>query len=75
MSVSWGHDSLRKAQGAKTWRGKGATLGFLGKRMGMTHCCCSVTKSCPTLCVPMDCNPPGSSVLHYLPESAQIRVH
>ena len=28
--------------------------------------CCSVTKSCPTLCDPMDCSMPGSSVLHYL---------
>ena len=26
------------------------------------HCCCLVTKSCPTLCDPMDCSPPGSSV-------------
>ena len=25
-------------------------------------CCCLVTKSCPTLCNPMDCSPPGSSV-------------
>ena len=25
-------------------------------------CCCLVTKSCPTLCNPMDCDPPGSSV-------------
>ena len=24
--------------------------------------CCSVTKSCATLCDPMDCSPPGSSV-------------
>ena len=24
--------------------------------------CCSVAKSCPTLCDPMDCSPPGSSV-------------
>ena len=23
---------------------------------------CSVTKSCPTLCNPMDCSPPGSSI-------------
>ena len=28
-------------------------------------CCCSVAKSCPTLCDLMDCNTPGSSVLHY----------
>ena len=26
------------------------------------RCCCLVAKSCPTLCDPMDCNPPGSSV-------------
>ena len=25
-------------------------------------CCCSVAKLCPTLCDPMDCNSPGSSV-------------
>ena len=25
-------------------------------------CTCSVTQSCPILCNPMDCNPPGSSV-------------
>ena len=23
---------------------------------------CSISKSCPTLCDPMDCSPPGSSV-------------
>ena len=26
------------------------------------YCCCLVLKSCPTLCDPMDCSPPGSSV-------------
>ena len=37
----------------------------------MTHCwCCSVAKSCLTLCDLMD-----SSVLHDLPEFAQIHVH
>ena len=29
-------------------------------------CCCSITKSCQTLCDPMDCSIPGSSVLCYL---------
>ena len=38
-------------------------------------CCCLVTKSCPTLCDPLDCNTPGFPVLYYLPESAQIQVH
>ena len=36
---------------------------------------CSVTKSCPTLCDPMDCSMPGFSILHCLPELAQTRVH
>ena len=38
-------------------------------------CCCLVTQSCPTLWDPMDCSTPGFSVLHYLPEFAQIQVH
>ena len=29
---------------------------------------CSVARSCPTLCGPMDCNTPGFPVLHHLPE-------
>ena len=39
------------------------------------NCCCSVAKSCPTLCDPMDCSTPGFPVLHCLPEFAQIHVH
>ena len=35
-------------------------------------CCCSVAKSCPMLCTPMDCSTPGFPVL---PEFAQIHVH
>ena len=34
----------------------------------------SDTKSCPALCDPMDFSMPGSSVLHCLPELAQILV-
>ena len=37
-------------------------------------CCCSVAKSCLTVCNPMDCSIPGSSVLHYLSDIAQIHV-
>ena len=36
---------------------------------------CSVTKSCRTLCGPMDCSSPGFPVLHYLPELAQTHIH
>ena len=38
-------------------------------------CCCSVAKLCPTLCDPMNCSTPGSSVLHYLPEFVHTHVH
>ena len=34
--------------------------------------CCSVAKSCPTLCDPMDCSTPGFPVLHYLPELLKL---
>ena len=37
--------------------------------------CCSVSKSCPTLCNRMNCSTPGFPVLHYLPELTQIHVH
>ena len=38
-------------------------------------CCCSVAKSCLTLCIPMNCSMPGFPVLHYLPEFVQTHVH
>ena len=41
----------------------------------MIYCCCSVAKSCPTLCDPMDCSTPGFPVHHHLPELAQTYVH
>ena len=34
--------------------------------------CCSVTKSCLTLCNPMDCSTPGFPVLHHLPELLKL---
>ena len=36
--------------------------------------CCSVTKSCLTLCDPINCSLLGFPVLHYLPEFAQTHV-
>ena len=38
-------------------------------------CCFSVPQSFLTLCDPMDCSTPGSSVFHCLLEFAQIHVH
>ena len=37
--------------------------------------CSLVTKLCPTLCNPMDCNRPGFPALHHLLEFAQTHVH
>ena len=42
---------------------------------GQTTPCCSVAKSCPTLCNPMNCSTPALHVLLYLPEFAQTHVH
>ena len=38
-------------------------------------CCCSVPKSSLTLCNPLDCSTPGSSVLNYLIKFAQTQVY
>ena len=38
------------------------------------YCCCSVAKSCQTLCNTMHCSTPGFPVLNYLPESTQTHV-
>ena len=38
-------------------------------------CFCSVAKSCPILCDPIDCSMPGFPVLHYLPEFSETHVH
>ena len=39
------------------------------------NCCSLVTRSCLSLCDPMDCSTPGFPVLHYLLEFAQTHVH
>ena len=38
-------------------------------------CCCSVAKSCLTLCDPKDCSTPGFLVLYCLLEFAQTHIH
>ena len=35
---------------------------ILPSDLSLYTCACSVAKLCPTLCDPMDCSPPGSSV-------------
>ena len=43
--------------------------------VSLNTCCCSVTKSCLTLCDSIDCSTPGLPVPRYLSEFAQVRVH
>ena len=58
------------------WRVCLSNASFLCKSIFKScFCCCSVAQSCLTLCDPMDCSTPGSSVLHYLLEFAQTHVH
>ena len=65
--------SLSQHQGFFQWV---SSLHQLAKLLELQHqLVSSVTQSCSTLCNPMDCNMPGSSVLHYLPEFAQIHVY
>ena len=38
-------------------------------------CCCLVTKPCPTLCDPLDCNTPGLPIPHHRLEVTQVHAH
>jgi len=55
---------------AKSWTQLG---NWTDKQIGCKHTCnvcvsaCSVAQSCPPLCEPMDCSPPGSSVHGIIP--------
>ena len=45
-------------------------------RVNVCVCCsCSVTKSCPTLCNPMDCSMPDFPILHHLMELSQTHAY
>ena len=55
------------------WQGSAAST---GEPFGETMLfCCSVTKSSPNLCDPMDWSTPGFPVHHQLPEFAQTHIH
>ena len=47
-------------------------MGRKSKKTGGTCICCSVRKSCLSLCDPVDCSTPQFRVHHHLPEFAQI---
>ena len=50
------------------------SFNFLQEPFNIKLCCCSVAKSCTTLCNTMDCSMPGFPVYHQLPELAQTHV-
>ena len=49
-------------------------LNSFGKIFSTVHFS-TVAQSCPTLCDPMDCSPPGIPVHHQVPKLAQTHVH
>jgi len=72
VGVGKGAESLPKEITAEF---KGLAFEAIWSWTSVIYCCCSVAKSCPTLCDPMDCSTPGFPVLHYLPEFTQTHVH
>ena len=62
LTLSWLHFLLDKSD-------------FPKKIFNERRCCYSFAKMCPSLCDPIDYSMPGSPVLHYLLEFAQIHVH
>ena len=75
-----GRETQYIAQSGKSeWMGNSRrNIHELSENKGMvgtgTDCCCSVAKSCPTLCDLMNCSTPGFPVLHSFPEFAQTHV-
>ena len=65
----------RKYQNLRFWAAWPQPHYLTFKSSQFVLCCCSVAKSCLTLCNPTDCSTPGFPVLHYLPEFAQTHVH
>ena len=49
-------------QGLETWMTSPKSYGESVVKAGFIYMCVLVSQSCPTLCDPMDCNLPGSSV-------------
>ena len=66
--------SLKQLKGLNVESGISYLLLFLLYSFPL-FCCCSVAKSCLTLCDLMGYSPPDSSVLQDLLEFAQIHVH
>ena len=59
----WDHEEVKSEVVERNW----TITGY--------YCHCSVTKSCSTLCDPINCSTPGFPVPHHLLEFAQVHVH
>ena len=59
------------------WKGRTIlkVLNYLSSKLKKKQCCCSVAKSCPILCDPMNCSMPGFPVLQHFPQFAQAHAH
>ena len=73
---SWWQLKGRELEHLGMWRGHQLSQEVLGPQLLTENlqptqgsgCCqwwCAASESCPTLCDPMDCSPPGSSVLGF----------
>ena len=82
MRVAWGLEEgqegpipNRGSHRAPAWGWIILTVG-VGYGVGLgIHRCCSVIKSCLTVCEPMDCSMPGFLVPYQFPELAQVHIH
>ena len=83
-----GHYSRHREQGAESPHSLTALWDTLGSHHGALYVeildnlhkislvqFCSVARSCPTLCDPMDCGTPGFPVHHQLPKLIQTHVY
>ena len=81
MSPSWRGcvSVLGKGLGQPVWQAAAGLGGSWELRVALCHSiqkyCCSIAKSCLTLCDPMDCSMLGFPVLLHLPDFAQVHVH
>ena len=81
IRTKWGSGCETQASTARQGTATGKSLDLATHRdpqrelRGSVFPCCSVTKSCLTLCDPMDCGTPGLPVPHYLPEFVQVLVN
>ena len=72
------HRALLRARPSVTAQVTWSTQNGPNKYTALFQCSydflCSVARSCPNLCDPMDCNMPGFPICHNLPEFAQTHV-